>query len=128
MSSPIDFGFGEKLFIGATMLIANMGSKHLDLDLNIYQEQVFKHSLIRRVTLFSLFFVATRDLQMSFFLTAAFVVLTMGLLNPKSKMCIIPEHVLKNGVVDNGDNIITEDEYKRAKEMVEIYEKNVNKQ
>lgn len=128
MSSPLDFGFGEKLFIGCAMIIANMGSKHLDLDLNIYQEQVFKHALIRRITLFSLFYVATRDVKMSFFLTAAFVVLSMGLLNPKSKMCIIPQHVLLNGVIDNGDNIITEDEYKRAKEMVEIYEKNINKQ
>lgn len=116
------------MLFGVAMLMANMGSKHLSLDINLYQEQFFKHTLIRRVTLFCVFYIATQDIKMSFFLTAAFVILSIGLLNPHSKMCIVPQNILNHGVIDNGDNHISEEEYKRAKEMVEIYEKNINKQ
>jgi hypothetical protein len=74
--------------------------------------------------------MGTRDVIMSFFLTAAFIVLTDHLFNEESKYCVIPES-LKNyaHILDtNNDKFISKDELDKAMKIVEKAQKQKRKQ
>lgn len=106
----------SKLLIGISMIIFNIGSKFLVIDMSKTQEQFFKNVLVRRITLFCIFFVATRDIFISLILTASFVILAYGLFNENSSFYLLP----KNSFYDN---IYTKEEYEISKRIIIGYEK-----
>lgn len=105
----------SKITIGIAMIMFNLGSKYIIMDISKNQEQFFKNIIIRRLTLFCIFFVATRDVFISLVLTAVFVVLAFGLFNQDSKYCILSNSFY--------DNIYTKDEYEMSKTIISEYEK-----
>jgi hypothetical protein len=109
----------SKLAIGIAMIMFNIGSKFLIVDMSKTQEQFFKNVIIRRLTLFCIFFVATRDMQTSLALTAIFVVLAMGLFNERSMFYILPNKAFY-------DNVYTNDEYEMSKKIIMAFEKKNN--
>ena len=106
----------NKFFIGIAMILFNIGSKYLVIDISKTQEQFFKHVIIRRLTLFCIFFVATRDLVTSFILTAAFVVMVFGIFNDESKFSIVKSKTFY-------DTKYTKAEYDMSKTIIREYEK-----
>lgn len=105
----------SKISIGIAMIMFNLGSKYIIMDISKNQEQFFKNIIIRRLTLFCIFFVATRDMFVSLILTAIFVVLAFGLFNQDSKYCILSSTFY--------DNTFTKDEYEMSKTIISEYEK-----
>ena len=105
----------SKITIGIAMIMFNLGSKYIIMDISKNQEQFLKNIIIRRLTLFCIFFVATRDIFVSLILTAVFVVLAFGLFNQDSKYCILSNSFY--------DNIYTKDEYEMSKKIISEYEK-----
>ena len=105
----------SKITIGIAMIMFNLGSKYIIMDISKNQEQFFKNIIIRRLTLFCIFFVATRDVFISLVLTAIFVVLAFGLFNQDSKYCILSNSFY--------DNTYTKDEYEMSKTIISEYEK-----
>jgi len=75
----------NKIFIGCAMLVVNLGSRHIAADLSPQVEAFMKHKLFRKVILFCIIFVATRDIMTAIILMFAFTVVIDGLLNPKSR-------------------------------------------
>lgn len=106
----------NKFIIGIAMILFNIGSKYLVIDISKNQEQFFKHVLIRRITLFCIFFVATRDLVTSFILTAAFVILVFGLFNDESKYSVLKSKTFY-------DTKYTKEEYEMSKQIIKEYER-----
>lgn len=107
-----------KLVVGLCMLMMNLGSRYLIADLTIDPEAFFNNAVVRRITLFCLFYLATRDLYHAFVLTGIFIILSMGVFNKHSYLCILPEKYHRK----DGGNISVE-EYQKAKEIVIAYEK-----
>jgi len=105
----------SKIVIGIAMIMFNLGSKYIILDISKNQEQFFKNIIIRRLTLFCIFFVATRDIFISLLLTAVFIVLAFGLFNQDSKYCILSNSFY--------DTTFTKDEYEMSKTIISEYEK-----
>lgn len=105
----------SKITIGIAMIMFNLGSKYIIMDISKNQEQFFKNIIIRRLTLFCIFFVATRDVFISLVLTAIFVVLAFGLFNQDSKYCILSNSFY--------DNTYTKEEYEMSKTIISEYEK-----
>ena len=103
----------SKFVAGITMLIVNLGSKYLANELSDSQEALFTHTVIRRFVLFTVVFMATRDLLVSLALTAVFIVLVSGLFNENSKYCIIKPSPKKK---------INKKVYLEAKKIVQRYE------
>ena len=99
------------------MLVLNLGSRFLVMELSENQEQMLSNKIIRRFIIFTVVFVSTRDILVSFIVTAIFIVLVSGLFNENSKYCVMTKPVLNN---------VTEDEYKEAIK-VKLYEKQKNK-
>jgi len=104
---------GNKYLAGIALLMLNLGSKYLIIDISKSTEQLLKLTIIRRFTLFSIFFIATRNILVSLILTAVFIVFSSGLFNDNSKFCILPKKLKQ---VD-----IEPKEYQKALEIVEKY-------
>ena len=59
----------SKFFTGVTMLAVNLGSKYLAHELSESQQELFNNKIIRRFILFTVVFMATRDIYVSLILT-----------------------------------------------------------
>ena len=72
------------LFTGVMMLVLNIGSRDILHEFSNNDEEYRRNILLRRVAIFAVCFIGTRDITHSLLLTAAFVVLATGLHNSKS--------------------------------------------
>jgi hypothetical protein len=83
-------------FIGLMMLLLNIGSKYIIQEMGNSVDYFFNLKVIRRLVIFTIFFVATRDVKASIILTAAFVIIALELFNEKSKNCILPKSISRS--------------------------------
>lgn len=91
-ASPIDAFLqlfnNNPYFIGIMMLILNLGGRFISLEVTKKQEQFLQHPWVRRILIFTVLFVATRNLWVAFW-TTVLVVLFLGyLFNENSSMCL----------------------------------------
>jgi len=110
----------SKFFAGLVMIMLNIGSKYITIELSKTQEEYLKNHVARQILIFSISWMGTRDILMSLGLTAIFIVLTNFLFNENSKFCVIPMEYRKyKDVLDlNGDGVVTPDEIKKAEEIL----------
>ena len=102
----------NKYFYAVAMILLNMGSKYIDVDLGDEHKKFLSSKVIRRMTIFTVAFVATRDVIASLIITSCFVILVLNLFNVKSENCILPENYRK--LDKNNDGEITPDEIEHA--------------
>ena len=105
----------SKYFAGIMMILLNLGSRYLIMELSESQEQLFNNKIIRRFTIFTIVFIATRDIYVSFILTAIFIIFVSNLFNENSNYCIIKtqKKIFKS---------VTKNDYEKAKSLVKLYE------
>lgn len=110
----------SKFFAGLVMIMLNIGSKYITIELSKTQEEYLKNHIARQVLIFSIAWMGTRDILMSLALTAIFIVMTEFLFNENSKFCVIPlEYRKYKDVLDlNGDGVVSPDEIKKAEELL----------
>ena len=76
--------------IGVFMILLNLGGRFLPLELTKNQESFLQSPFIRPLILFTVIFIATRNLAVAFWLTLAIFSLLWFIANEKSEWCIIP--------------------------------------
>lgn len=105
---------------GVTMILLNIGSKYVEFGFTKTQEEALRNGLARELILFSMLFMATKDILQSILMTAAFIILTDHLFNHESQFCVIPSHLNRIALAAdrNGDNIISEEEEEKAIELL----------
>ena len=81
----------SKLFAGFVMILLNIGSRYVKIDITKSQEQYLKKSLGRHMLVFAITWLGTKDLLIALSLTAIFNVFVDYLLNEESKLCIVPK-------------------------------------
>lgn len=114
MSSLLDQLNQNKLLIGLSMVLFNIGSKYILIDVSKGQDHFLKTKLARRITLFCIFFVATRDVMISLLMTVLFVVVVFNIFHEESKFNLVPKSFY--------DNEYTAEEYDMAKKIVSAIE------
>jgi hypothetical protein len=75
-------------FIGLMMLILNLGGRFISLEVTKKQEQFLQLPWVRRILIFTVLFVATRNIWVAFWSTLTFVLLLGYLFNENSALCI----------------------------------------
>ena len=76
------------IFIGLMMLSMNLGARFLSFELTKQQEKFLQHPYFRRFIIFVVFFIATRNVVVAFWL-ALIVILCIGyLFNENSALCV----------------------------------------
>jgi hypothetical protein len=72
------------MFAGIMMLLLNIGSRFITHEYSDNDEEYQQNIILRRLSVFAVCFIGTRSITTSVLLTAAFVVLSAGLLRGKS--------------------------------------------
>ncbi len=75
-------------FIGIMMLILNLGGRFISLEVTKKQEQFLQLPWVRRILIFTVLFVATRNLWVAFWTTVTVVLLLGYLFNENSALCL----------------------------------------
>jgi hypothetical protein len=75
-------------FIGIMMLILNLGGRFISLEVTKKQEQFLQLPWVRRILIFTVLFVATRNLWVAFWTTVVVVLFLGYLFNENSALCL----------------------------------------
>jgi hypothetical protein len=75
-------------FIGMMMLILNLGGRFISLEVTKKQEQFLQHPWVRRILIFTVLFVATRNIWVAFWTTVTVVLFLGYLFNENSSLCV----------------------------------------
>ena len=120
----------SKFFAGVVMIMLNIGSKYVTIELSKNQEQYLKNNVGRQLLIFAISWLGSRDILIALALTAIFTVLTDHLFNEQSSYCIIPEKYRRyEHLLDlDENNEVTEDEIRKATEILEKAKKRTQKQ
>lgn len=68
----------SKLFLGIMLIVLNIGSRHLVDEFSSNVEEYQRNLVLRRIAVFAVCFVGTRDMIISLVLTAAFIIISTG--------------------------------------------------
>ena len=111
----------SKFFAGLVMIMLNIGSKYVTIELSKSQEEYLKNNVGRQLLIFAISWMGSRDILIALALTAIFTILTQHLFNEESALCIIPrkyrnyEHLLDL----DSNNEVSDEEIKKAREVLE---------
>jgi len=106
----------SKFFIGIMMIVLNIGSKYIEIDLGKNHKQLLNNKIMRRILIFTIVFIATKDILISLIVTAVFVILVLNLFNQDSPLCILPKSY--TDLDTNNDNKISDEEIIQAYERL----------
>lgn len=110
----------NKFVVAFSLILLNIGSKYINLNLTKGQEIIIK-SISREILIFAISFMASRDIIVSLIITFLFTIAIRYLFNENSNYCILPSN-FKNliPILDtNNDNKISTDEVKKAIDILE---------
>ena len=83
MIDHINYIASSPFFIGMMMLLLNVGSRYITHEFSHDDKEYSQNLLLRRLSIFAVCFVGTRDIVTSILLTAAFVIVAGGLFRGK---------------------------------------------
>jgi hypothetical protein len=103
------------------MICLNIGSRYIQINLDESTESYIKYALTKEILVFTISWMATRNIYMALMLTAVFVVLADYILNEKSKYCLLPKSFIKTRQASEllQNKIITDKEINDASELLE---------
>jgi len=84
MERYIHFIENSPMFAGVMMLLLNIGSRYITHEYSDNDEEYMQNIILRRITIFAVCFIGTRNVITSIILTAAFVILSAGIFRGKS--------------------------------------------
>jgi hypothetical protein len=110
----------SKFFAGLVMIMLNIGSKYITIELSKSQEEYLRNSIGRQMLIFAISWMGSRDILIALTLTAIFNILANHLFNEESQLCIIPKEYrnFKHLLDENQDGVISEEEIQKALEIL----------
>ena len=78
----------NKIMAGIFMIIADIGLKYIHLDFTVEQNKFIQSVYFRRLTIFVIFWLATKDILRSLILSLVYTVLIRYFLNENSRFYI----------------------------------------
>lgn len=119
----------NKYFAGIIMLIINIGSKYVSIELSKTQEDYIKYTLGRQILLFSILWMGLRDILTALILTFIFIMFADYLFNDTSKYCILNNNYINDNNKDTISNKEIEDAIyilKKARNVKNKNKSNIN--
>ena len=106
----------NKYIYGFLMILLNIGARYIEMDLVKSHKEFLSSKMLRRLLIFTVAFIGTRDLVASLIITATFIIFVLNLFNVDSKYYVLPNTVKK--LDTNNDGIISPEEIQNAYELL----------
>ena len=90
-SSSGDGIFDNKYLIGIVMVIINLGARYIVNELNEEQKKLINSKYLRRIIIFLVIFMATRDIVISLVLTVIVILVIFEFFNEDSEYSLVPK-------------------------------------
>jgi len=121
INNKIGYLNNSKYFAGVVIILLNIGSKFITIQLSKSTEEYMKMTISKQILIFSMAWMATRDIYTALGLTAIFTVLSEYLFNEESSYCIVPHkyRVLHKLVDTDDDGKVSEKELADAISILE---------
>ena len=99
--------FDNKYMIGITIVIVNLGARFIVNELNEEQKKFINTKYLRRIVIFFLIFMATRDIVISLVLTVIVILVIFEFFNEDSEYSLVTKkvNVKKNEELDKNEKI-----------------------
>lgn len=68
----------NKFFLGVMLILLNIGSRYLVDEFSVNPEEYSRNLILRRLAVFAVCFVGTREVVTSLLLTAGFIIIAQG--------------------------------------------------
>jgi hypothetical protein len=111
------------LFAGLVMLIMNVGSRYVQINLSESTEEYLKHILKKEMLVFAIAWMGTKNIYYSLIITTCFTLLADHFTNEDSEYCILPTHFKelrkKNGETKKDTEFISDVEINKAVTVLE---------
>lgn len=107
----------SKLFAGLMIIVLNISTKYVNLNLPKTVESYLKYSFSKQIMVFAIAWMGTRDIYIALIITVVFIICIDFLFNEQSSMCILPETFITDYISKLEE--VSEDEIKKAKEVLE---------
>ena len=108
----VNFFNNNKYIYGFLMILLNVGARYIEIDIGDEHRYFLSSKILRRLIIFTIAFIGTRDLLASLIISCCFIILVLNLFNSKSKYCILSKSISK--IDTNNDGNISEEEIKNA--------------
>ena len=69
----------NKFFLGIMLILLNIGSRYLVDEFSTNPDEYNRNIVLRRIAVFAVCFVGTRDLVVSILLTSGFIIMAQGI-------------------------------------------------
>lgn len=106
----------SKYLIAVAMLLLNVGGRYIEIDLANSQRRILSSKLLRRILIFTVAFMATRDIVTALVITSCFAIFVLHLFNDESDYCILPRSF--RHLDRNNDNELSPEEIRIAYEKL----------
>jgi len=124
-----DFMNSSVLFTGLSSLAMQIGGRYWMAEIPSNLENIFNTPFFRRIFLFFVIFIAFRDVRKAMLGTLLFILIFNYLLDEKSKIYIGDKLGIQTKKQELAkERIITPVELQNAKEIILIYNQNLEKQ
>jgi hypothetical protein len=83
----------NKFFVGVMMILLNIGSRHLVDEFSGDEKEYKRNIFLRRIAIFAVCFIATRDIVHSTLLTAGYIIIASGVSRRSAEGMTNPDKV-----------------------------------
>ena len=83
----------SQILAGVAMIILNIGTKYVYLDISEKQDEFIKTILFRRIAVFTIFWIGTKDIYSSIALTLLYIIFIVHLFNENSKYYLLKKKI-----------------------------------
>ena len=107
--------FDNKYMIGLIMVVVNLGARFIVNELDEKQKKMINSKYLRRLLIFLVIFMATRDLGISIVLTVVVILFLFEFFNENSEFSLLP----KKDIDDDEENNIGEDKNQKIDRIID---------
>jgi len=113
----------SKIFAGLMIITLNISSKFVNIKLSRTLESYLKYTFSKQILVFAIAWMGTRDIYIALLITILFVIATDYLFHEESAFFMLPESFKDHhlSLLENDGGDVTDEEYVKAKKIVERY-------
>jgi len=125
LNGQIQYLNNSKIFAGLMIIILNIASKFVNIQLGKTVEAYLKYSFSKQILVFAIAWMGTRDIYVALVITILFFITTQVLFHEDSSFFILSQETKEHycNLLDNPPDKVTQEDVKKARDILDRAEK-----